>query len=654
MSDTYLTVERAPRPKGSSRKAWLPPVLLFILALAVRLAHLYLMRQSPYFLYPIMDSRIHDEWAWSIVSGQNAVWTAPFFRAPLYPYFLAGIYWIFGHSLTLARVAQTILGSMSVVLIFLIGRRVFGSRTAWIGSLSAVFYWMFLYFEGELLIVPLIVFLDLAGLFVFLRALDRPRARSFLLAGLLFGMSAVARPNILLFAIAGAVWLVIVYRKESMRAPLLRTVAFTVGVILPILPVTAANVLSGDFILIASQGGVNFYIGNNPQSDALQAVVPGTRTDWWGGYYDTILIAEKDLGRQLKPSEVSRYWYGRGVDFIRTEPQAAARLFLRKLYLFWNHHEFGNNQDIYFQQSRAPVLRWLSPVGFGLVAPLGLLGMAIGWRRARKSRPLSLFVLVYALSVILFFMSARYRMPVVPILLLFGASAAGTWIDVLRSRRIRQATAMVVPAVLFALVVNSNFHKLEKIHFAFGHYNLGLTYVHAGRFEQAIEEFREALHHDPGRRDASYNLATTLIQTGRQSEAERVLRDALNRYPDDAEAHYAMGSALVSMGNLEEAVQELTHAVSLRPNYFEAHQRLGVALYRQDRLGEAEASFRRALEIHPRFAAAYNNLGIVLARKGNLEAAREMFEETLRLDPAHEGAAENLERLRSNEEGPPG
>ncbi len=94
---------------------------------------------------------------------------------------------------------------------------------------------------------------------------------------------------------------------------------------LPILPVTLANTLSGDFVLIASQGGVNFYIGNNPESDALRAVVPGTRTDWWGGYNDAIFMAEEALGRKLKPSEVSRYWYGRGLEFLWVFPRQSGK-----------------------------------------------------------------------------------------------------------------------------------------------------------------------------------------------------------------------------------------------------------------------------------------------------------------------------------------
>ena len=57
------------------------------------------------------------------------------------------------------------------------------------------------------------------------------------------------------------------------------------GVLLVVvLPITIRNcAVGGDAVLIASQGGVNFYIGNNPDSDGRTAIVPGTPGDWWGG-----------------------------------------------------------------------------------------------------------------------------------------------------------------------------------------------------------------------------------------------------------------------------------------------------------------------------------------------------------------------------------
>ena len=90
------------------------------------------------------------------------------------------------------------------------------------------------------------------------------------------GLSAIARPNVLLFGPAIVVWLAIVHRREALRA-LIYVACVTTGCLLVILPITIRNYVVGkDVALIATQGGVNFYIGNNPQADGRTAIVPGT------------------------------------------------------------------------------------------------------------------------------------------------------------------------------------------------------------------------------------------------------------------------------------------------------------------------------------------------------------------------------------------
>jgi hypothetical protein len=199
------------------------------------------------------------------------------------------------------------------------------------------------------------------------------------------------------------------------RAALGEALLFAAGLVLPILPVTLHNALVGhDFVPIASQGGVNFYIGNNPVADGYTAIVPGTRATWWGGHDAAVAIAEHARGRALRASEVSRYWTAEGLAFLRADPAAALRLYVRKLYLFWWGAEISNNEHIYFlRRYSLPMQATLWHAGlyfpFGLVGPLALLGMGLAWVRLRaRVVPLVAFVALYMISVVLFFVCARY------------------------------------------------------------------------------------------------------------------------------------------------------------------------------------------------------------------------------------------------------
>ena len=98
---------------------------------------------------------------------------------------------------------------------------------------------------------------------------DRPRPRRWLAAGLVLGLGALAVASMLLLAPVALWWL----RRTSRtwRAPLL----FLLGCTLAIAPVTLRNgLVSGDWVLISRDAGLNFYIGNNPQYERTTAIHP--------------------------------------------------------------------------------------------------------------------------------------------------------------------------------------------------------------------------------------------------------------------------------------------------------------------------------------------------------------------------------------------
>jgi len=467
-------------------------VAVVVFAFALRALYVGQLTRSPLFDHPTMDARYHDQWARAIVAGQTFI-DGPYFRAPLYPFFLAGIYRLFGDGYLGPRLVQALLGSLSCGLVFLLGRAAFSRAVGAVAGFAAALYWVLIYFDGELLITPLIVFLDLLVILLLLRGARKPGALIFGAAGLVLGLSTIARPNVLLFAPAVMVWLV-VWSGPRWGRGMAWAVCFGVGALVAVLPVTARNYLvGGDTVLIASQGGVNFYIGNNPDADGKTAIVPGTPPDWWGGYYAAIERAEQALGRKLKPSEVSRYYYGQAWQFIRQHPGQALRLTARKLRLFWIRWEISNNKDVYFWAGHfTPWMRWL-PVGFGLVGPLSILGMVLCRRRAAALFPLWGFILVYMVSVVVFFCTARYRVPVLAPLILLSTYAVFWLVGAVRRGRWRAVGGAVLVLVPAALLVNITHGAPRLQHDADSYWKLAAAYQRAGQPDRAIQSYRHAL-----------------------------------------------------------------------------------------------------------------------------------------------------------------
>ncbi|MEZ5974222.1 MAG: glycosyltransferase family 39 protein [Planctomycetota bacterium] len=342
-------------PGPTAHRRFLPGlVLLLALAFGLRLHHAFAMSEHPRFDAPIMDAGYHYDWAKAILAGQEFQ-PGAYFRAPLYPWFLALVLKLTGGSLFAVRIVQALLGTLATGLVWRIARREFGGLAGWVAGAIAATYWVSIYFDGELLIPTLYVPLLLLGLD---RALLLPRRgftpRAVLVCGAWFGLAALARPNVLLFMPLLFAWVWFQARPGRWRAGLL----LTLGTLIPIAPVTARNYAkSGELVLIATQAGVNFWIGNNPDSDGVTALVPGTRAGWWEGYEDSRRKAREEAGRDLTDSGISRFYSDKAWAWMRAEPGAALRQLLWKLRLFHTNWEFSNNQEIRFWCHRLDPLR---------------------------------------------------------------------------------------------------------------------------------------------------------------------------------------------------------------------------------------------------------------------------------------------------------
>lgn len=530
MAKREKTRPAAPTDKGAARAGGLRPrawdrsdarnaLAVFGAALVLRLIFFFLNRHNnPLFDYPIMDAKYHLEWAQKILAG-NFWGDEVFFRAPFYPYLLALLYKIGGAKIGFVILCQHVMGSVSAVLVYVLARRFFACGVSLAAGLLTALYWPLIYFEGDLLFETLFVFLTLGFLVTIVIAAERRSAVLLALSGAVLGLAALTRPPILIlipvlpFVLrscaagrgkAGAA------RREWVRS----TALVVAGALLFIIPVTVRNFVVGrDFVGIASQGGVNFYIGNNPQSDGRTAIVPGTRWDWWGGYEDSIRLAESAMGRKLKPSEVSDYYFRKGTEFILTDPAKAVPLLAKKLYLFWAAGERSNNKYIYFFWHQSGMGKVPLP-GFWFVGPLALLGGVLLWPRRRDLSLLYLFVAAYTLAIVAFFVNDRFRVPVVPVLAVFaGYSIVYLW-NAARANKSALWKALPVLAVC-AIAVNADLlgfaeNKIEQD--ALSHYTLGNAHLNRGDTEKAIAEYEDALERYRKYKHAGFLLVSRNVE----------------------------------------------------------------------------------------------------------------------------------------------
>lgn len=622
---------------------------IFALALALRVAHVLFMRSSPAFERPSMDALYHWQWAQAFAEGTDFQ-LGPFFRAPLYIWFLGLCHTLFGASFLIPRLLQAVLGACAAYFAYRLGRRTFDFRVGVITGLLVACSWVLIYFDGELLIPTLILPLNLAALWltVGLARSDEggARTRRAFAAGLCWGLSAIARPNVLLVQPVLALWLI----RERGIKPVLRNergarpahwVVYTLGVLAPILPITAYNVIEGgDRVLISSQAGVNFWIGNNPESDGSSAIVPGTRGGWWEGYHDAIAQAESALRPGLLPSEVSGWYADRTWDWISQNPGDAVVHVLWKLRLFFTDWELGNNQEVrFFAHHFSPVAR-MSPVGFPLLVGLASLGIVLCLsdrkRRGRCFPPLA-FLCLYTLSVVAFFVCSRFRAPVLPVLALFSAVGL-VWLFDKAAQRAWPRLGLGAALALIAGFATTLRPAAIKTTDANGYLQLGHLAEQMGQARDAEGHYRYASQLDPGNPFAQVSLARVQLADGRPVEAEGALQAILAIDPWRADAVDIWLRVLLERGRDQELEakaiawsERSSHLAS--PWFHRARLRL-----RQEQWAEAIIFLQRAIERDPRHLEGLLELAAVQMRLSIPEPAIASYERALPLASLTDGS----------------
>ncbi len=182
-------------------------LIIFFVSFGIRLVYLNQLQSMPTFEQPVMDEKYHLELADQINSPAGYP-DEPYFRAPLYPYYLAFVSNAVGGSIYWMRFIQIIIGSMLPVLLLFLGLKIFNKLKiiAYISSGIAIIYPTFLYFDASLLITSLMVLLTTMLVLQLYRCQEKPTTASFIIAGILLGVTALARPNVLLFGPLLFIW----------------------------------------------------------------------------------------------------------------------------------------------------------------------------------------------------------------------------------------------------------------------------------------------------------------------------------------------------------------------------------------------------------------------------------------------------------------
>jgi tetratricopeptide (TPR) repeat protein len=618
--------------------------LIGVLAAAFLLRVLLVLslRGQPYFDTPIVDSAAYDEWAVKI--AKESFWgDRAFYQDPLYPYGLGLFYKVFGRDFLWVRIAQAAVGTFGLWMLFEAVRRFLGYRTAIVALVLAAFYKTFLFYDTAILKEFLGAVAIEAALLMW--AMDwKYKALAF---GAALGVGTLVRGNLLLLAVAAAGFLAV--RREWKPAGLV-----VAGALLCILPATIRNAaVAHDFVLTTSQFGPNLYTGNNPENvtgryrppsflvaGAPEYEEPGFRKE-----------AERIAGHPLKASEIDAYWRGRALSYIGSNFGTFVGVTAKRALMLLNGFEVPDNYNIPFMARFSWVLR--APLfTFGLfVAPLAAAGLYLSWPERGKFAMHYVLLGAYFGSILFFFVFGRYRLPIVPLLIVFAAHAV---VKTLELRGVGMTAVPKTAAIVFAVaLVLVNLPLPESIggyrDFRTAHHNLGYYYFTHDRPAEAAAEFESAsklnpeLLKDPA---FAWRLGEAYEKAGQAPKALEKYRDAVRLDRESPEAPYRVGRLYFDEAMYDRAAEMFAETLRRDPKFPGAAVTLAESFRRLRRFDAAlevlDASSRQLPSdwgLRLKKAEIYRELGMW---KETLQAA----EDVLRLHPDQPSATQLRDEAR--------
>lgn len=575
-------------------------LLLIILCagLLIRVSHLWAIAGTPFPRFPVVPTPldIHSFWEWAetIVAGDwlgrdtyhpsfdwmkeiapRETWyrwwggKAIFQQAPLYPYLVAVLLAVSRKSLVFVSAAQLVVGALHPLVMFWLGRRLFDSHVGLVAAALTALYGPFIFHEGTLLRDWLPPILEPLALVALLRARETGRVRSWCLAGAALGVALLAKETVLLFVSLAVLWIALVHARAVRKAGV-SGAALLLGLLLVLSPLVIRNVLVG---------APAFAFSNR----AAEGIIEGNAADG----YPVGLIHPPSMKGILESSDGRLAAVVREtLETYRGNWRRFMRLELLKLRALGDPLEVPNNLNFYYALEVSPVLRFT--LRYGLIFPLGLAGLILSLRVWRPHLLLMLYALSSLVGLMTTMILGRFRLVLVPVLILYGAAGLVWLFDAMRARRIGGGISYAglflgVAALQHLVLPIAEVRDMDRLTVHRPEYLLAASiYAQDGEFERAVAEIerlqvkaRERPSFAPLAMDASVYQgdfrvlwASDLVKRQRRDEALREAERAEAAYAVRPELAYPLGNLgllYMRLGDRAKARAFLERYLALEP-----------------------------------------------------------------------------------------
>jgi len=406
-----------------------------------------------------------------------------------------------------------------------------------------------------------------------------------LILGVAAGLMLNVRPNSLV--IIPVILLVVIwgfYRgKFSLKMLSVTLISYVAGITLAVAPFTVIKYrATGEFRLTTGQTGFALYLGNNLDNpDPYFRPVPFASPSPFEQGTQMVIEASRRVAKRLTPKEASNYWTNEVIKTAMERPAGFMWKICQKTLILFNRFEAGDHYHIGFLSNFVRFFKFPF-LSLWLILPFGMAGMATTGFRSGKLTGISLIFILYASTLVLFYTSTRFRLPLLIILIPFAIIGIQNLLSNIKIRRLKAVAAYSIVVILFFIV---EFLPLQATDDMTPYYNTHAIILSSRGFEdEAMRYWEEASRMDT--QVSSYVNVSLAGKYYRKGDVRKALF-YLEKIPDGSFAasykYEMIGDIILDQGDVKKAVSAYKKSLEVNSGRREIREKLIKIYWRIDK-----------------------------------------------------------------------
>ena len=390
---------------------------ILLIGFLVRIAYIGIQKDEIYWI----DGVEYHSLAQQLVNGNGYVAednTPTAYRPIGYPLFLALVFKLGSSGLLWIRFIQCIFSCATILLVYILAKRMLGMFEAIISAGIVAIYPYFIFIPGAILPTCWFSFLLVLGVILLFRNKEKNNIFNLVIAGLIFGLATLTRPSAAVLVLMVISWLFIINIKKS-KVAMINILAFSVCVSLVVLPWVYRNYTTLGKPTVATNGGRNFWLGNNPNATATS-----------GNNIALTNALETQLDATQTEIEREHIYYQAGKQFISQNPDVFIRSSIKKVINFWRLYPIPTSGYPQIESTS----RLVGTLASAFLFVLGVLGLIMVWKSTKpETFLLILFIIAFTVLHALYISKVRMRLPLDHFLVIFASYSVARSIICIRN-----------------------------------------------------------------------------------------------------------------------------------------------------------------------------------------------------------------------------